>query len=950
MTAARIMIVEDDAVVAAELAQRVESLGHEVAATVHSGRDAIAMVADVRPDVILLPLALRDEMGAIEVARRLRGVLDAPFIYLAVPNELSLPALYDLPPAASFITKPAEGNVLRVALEQALRLRRTEQALKAATTVYRQSVANRAAVERLARLGSWCEDLATGELDISAECLRIHGLDPQGACASLSTLWAGVHRSDYEALQELVQRAHRSGEPFVTQYRVSVPEGGERTVQNRVGIYPAATDLHRRLIATVQDITEQRQAEETLRQSEARASRLLQERDFILENSRDVLYYIDKNGLLFHISPVVEQLTGYSPAEWQGDFRRHLVDSPRTRKAISETFEILRTGREYPPAILEFRKKNGGILYGEVNERPIVKDGEVVGIVGVARDVTERLQVESRLRQAAAVFENTLEAIMITNADRKITAVNRAFVDITEYAEAEVRGRNADFLVAQDEPADLREKVWRAVDATGHWSGEAWNRRKSGEAFPAWVAVSTIKDHEHNVTHYVMVMSDLSRLKESEEKLDWLAHYDPLTKLPNRLLFNSRLSHAIRRAERERTLLAVMFVDLDNFKNINDTRGHPVGDRLLQQVGHRLNSCLRKEDTVARLSGDEFIVILEDIADTRFLADVAHKILGSISAPYTIDGGEAIITASIGISLFPQDGRDVTRLVQDADTAMYRAKELGRGHFQFYTPELTIHAIERMAIETALRAGLKRNEFLLHYQPQISLSTGEVVGVEALIRWQHPERGLMLPDAFIRLGEETGLILPIGHWVLQTACRQVQAWFNTGVAPITLAVNISARQLAGDKALVDQVRDILEETGLPPACLQLEITETAIMRNAEEASEVVRRLKSLGVSIAIDDFGTGYSSMMYLKRFAVDKLKTDQSFVRDIVSDANDRAITEAIIGLGHSLRVKVIAEGVESVEQRLFLREHGCDEMQGFLFSPPLPEQECVRLLKRLH
>ncbi len=947
MTAARIMIVDGDAVVAAELAQRLEALGYEIAAVVQSGREAPAIARKEAPDAVLFSIVLPGGISGVEAARRLHDAIDAPLIYLAAPADLRQIELNELPLGAGFIVMPAREDALRSGIEHALRLRQAEQALKVTTERYDRAVADRVATERLARLGSWSQDLATGALEISAECLRIHGLGPHAACPAFSNLWVRVHPADRERLEGLLRRAHDRGEAFDTQYRVSLPEGGERIVQNRATVNH---DGHPRLIATVQDITEQMHAQDALRQSEARASRLLQERDFILENSRDVLYYMDKNGLLFYISPVVEQLTGFSPEEWEGDFTRHLIDSPRTRKAIRETFDILRSGREYPPAVLEFRKKDGGILYGEVNERPIIKDGEVLGLVGVARDVTERLQVESRLRQAAAVFENTLEAIMITDPDRRITAVNRAFVEITEYAEAEVLGRNADFIGAQDEPSDLRVKLWNVVNETGRWSGEMWRRRKSGEAFPAWVAASTITDHEQNITNYVIVMSDLSRLKESEEKLDWLAHYDPLTHLPNRLLFSSLLAHAIRRAERERKLLAVMFIDLDNFKTINDMRGHPVGDRLLQEVGNRLNSCLRKEDTVARLSGDEFIIVLEDIADTRFLADVAGKILSSVSRPYMLNGEEAEITASIGISLFPQDGRDVTRLVQNADAAMYRAKELGRGLFQFYTPELTIKAIERATLERALRAGLQRREFVLHYQPQISVSTGAVVGVEALIRWQHPERGLVLPDAFIALGEETGLILPLGDWVLQTACRQVRAWLDAGAAPLTLAINISARQLAGDKALVDKVAAVLEETGLSSAYLQLEITESAIMRNADDVGNVIRALKSLGVSIAIDDFGTGYSSLSYLKRFSVNKLKIDQSFVRDVAHDANDRAIAEAIIGLGRSLCVKVIAEGVESAQQQSFLRELGCDEMQGALFYPPLPESESWRFLTKLN
>lgn len=947
MTAARIMIVDSDAVVAAELAQRIEALGYEIAAVVQSDRDAAAIAAKEAPDAILFSIASPGDMGGVEAARRLHDAIDAPLIYVAAPAELGRIELSSLPFAAGFIVQPAREDVLRSGIDHALRLREAERALKVANARYAGVLADRVATERLAGLGSWSQDLATGALEVSAECRRMHGLDLHAACLTFSYLWVRVHPADRERLEALIRRAHDEGEAFDTQYRVILPEGGERIVHSRAAVN---RDGHPRLIASVHDVTEQKRAEDALRKSEARASRLLQERDFILENSRDVLYYIDKNGLLFYISPVVQQLTGFSPEEWQGDFTRHLIDSPRTRKAIRETFDILTTGREYPPAVLEFRKKDGGILYGEVSERPIIKNGEVVGLVGVARDVTERLQVESRLRQAAAVFENTLEAIMITDPDRRITAVNRAFVEITEYTEAEVLGRNADFIGAQDEPSDMRVNLWNMVKESGRWSGEMWRRRKSGEAFPAWVAASAIKDHEQNVTHYVIVMSDLSRLKESEEKLDWLAHYDPLTRLPNRLLFNSLLAHAIRRAERERKLLAVIFIDLDNFKTINDTRGHPVGDRLLQQVADRLSSCLRKEDTVARLSGDEFVIILEDIADTRFLADVAEKILGSVARPYILNGEETETTASLGISLFPQDGLDVTQLVRNADAAMYRAKELGRGHFHFYTPELTINAIERSKLERAIRVGLQRREFVLHYQPQISLSTGAVVGVEALIRWQHPERGLVLPDAFIPLGEETGLILPLGHWVIQTACRQVQAWLEAGAAPIMLAINISARQLASDKALVDKVSAALEETGFPPAYLQLEITESAIMRNLEDVRIAIRRLKALGVSLAIDDFGTGYSSLSYLKRFSVNKLKIDQSFVRNIVHDANDRAIAEAIIGLGRSLHLKVIAEGVESAAQRSFLYELGCDEMQGALFSPPLPEQACRRFLTKLH
>ncbi len=944
---ARVMVVEEDAVVATEIAQRIEALGHEVTAVLHSGEQALSAATERRPDLALVAFSLGGPVDALELAERLRAQLQLPIIYLVGASELER-ARSGLPGTAIFVLKPGGVDALHSSIELSLELQRVRQNLEATAGRHREALADSAAVEALAQLGSWTQDLVTGELAISSECRRLHDLPPGAGCPSLATLWSRVRRSDREGLETLVRHAREQATSDATDYRIALPGGEERVVHHRLAVQTTPDGRPRRLVATVQDVTEQQRAQEALRQSEARASRLLEERDFILQYSRDVLYYIDHNGMVYYISPAVEQLTGIPPEEWIGDFRKHMVDSEHSRRVVVETLDILRTGREYPPNIVQFRKRDGEILSAEVSERAIIKEGQVHGIVGVARDVTERLQVESRLRQAAAVFENTLEAIIITDPQRRIAAVNRSFVDITGYGEPEVLGMNPDFLAAGDEPAHFREEVWNAVTSTGHWYGEMWNRRKSGEAFPAWAALSTIWNAAQQPANFVIVMSDLSHLKESEEKLDQLAHYDALTRLPNRLLFNSRLAHAIRRAEREQNSVAVMFIDLDHFKIVNDTLGHPAGDRLLQQVGNRLGGCLRRQDTIARLGGDEFVVILEDVGDSRFLADVASKTLECLSQPYAVDGEETVVTASIGISLFPQDGRDVTRLVQNADAAMYRAKELGRASFQFYTAELTAHAVERMSMENALRAALRRSEFTLHYQPQVSLETGEVVGVEALIRWRHPQRGLLLPTAFIELGEQTGLILAIGDWVLRTACTQVKGWVDAGAKPVTLAVNVSARQFASAPSLVAKVAAVLEETGLSPGALQLEITETAIMGNAEEAVEAVKALKSLGVSVAIDDFGTGYSSMMYLKRFAVDKLKTDKSFVQHLPQDASDSAITQAIIALGHSLHVKVIAEGVESPEQQAFLREQGCDEMQGYLFSPPLPEPECLRLLMR--
>jgi diguanylate cyclase (GGDEF)-like protein len=487
--------------------------------------------------------------------------------------------------------------------------------------------------------------------------------------------------------------------------------------------------------------------------------------------------------------------------------------------------------------------------------------------------------------------------------------------------------------------------MWRTIREAGRWQGEIWSRRKNGDIYPEWLNISEVRNGSGRVTHYVAVFSDISAMKESEAMLDHIAHHDPLTNLPNRLLLHARMEQALAKARRSNSLMAVMFLDLDYFKQINDTMGHPIGDQLLQEVAVRLRNCVREVDTVSRLGGDEFTILLEELHEARAVGAVAQKIITELGERYLIGEHEVFVTCSIGISLFPGDGDDITTLFKNADTALYRAKEQGRNNYQYYTLELTIRAMERMAMESNLRHALERNELVLYYQPQVDLFSGRIIGMEALVRWQHPEMGLIAPASFIPLAEELGLIIPIGEWVLLTACRRLKAWQDAGIDIVRMAVNISSRQF-NQPDLVEVVTAILEETGIAPHCLELELTERILMEDAERAIDVLNRLKALGVQFSIDDFGAGYSSLSYLKQFPIDRIKIDQSFVNNVTSVPEDAAVTQAVISLSHSMNIKAVAEGVETIEQHEFLRSLLCDELQGFYFSHPLPEEEIGALL----
>jgi diguanylate cyclase (GGDEF)-like protein/PAS domain S-box-containing protein len=581
---------------------------------------------------------------------------------------------------------------------------------------------------------------------------------------------------------------------------------------------------------------------------------------------------------------------------------------------------------------------------GRVVSRDV--DGRPLWVAGTHTDITERKQAEERLRLLAAVFENTAEGAVITDADANAVEVNRAFTEILGYARDEVLGRNPRMWQSGRHDQAYFQNMWRALSETGHWRGEIWNRRKDGSVFPEWLSISSIHDAMGRLTHYIGVFSDISQVKQSEALLDHLAHHDALTDLPNRLLLNERLDQAIRHACRRRGTVALLFLDIDHFKHINDSFGHPVGDSLLQAVAGRLMEQVRMEDTVARIGGDEFVVLLEHLADPMQAGVVAQKVVAAFTAPFDVDAQSIVISVSLGICLYPQDGEDVDTLMRNADAAMYRAKDEGRNTHRFYTAELTSKAIERVTLEASLRRAIERDEFVLYYQPQVELASERVIGVEALIRWQHPELGMVSPARFIPLAEECGLISAIGDWVLRSACRQGRIWLERGLDFGRIAVNVAGPQVR--PGLARGVQEILAETGLPAQYLELEVTEGFIMRQDGAAIEELHALRRLDVALAIDDFGTGYSSLGYLKRLPIQKIKIDQSFVRDLPGDLDDAAITKAVIALGGSLERAVIAEGVETVQQAEFLLHAGCREAQGYLYSRPIEPAAVERLFGR--
>ncbi|MET0321288.1 MAG: EAL domain-containing protein [Duganella sp.] len=564
----------------------------------------------------------------------------------------------------------------------------------------------------------------------------------------------------------------------------------------------------------------------------------------------------------------------------------------------------------------------------------------------LAREVDQRRANEEFMRLSSQVFEATRDAIVVTDREARIVATNPAFTQISGYTREEVLGQNVMLLHAGEQDAAALDAMVQAVGKNGHWSGELLARRKNGETYPGLLSASSLYDDAGEVTNHVAVFLDITERKAEQHLIDFLSHHDALTGLPNRLLARQRFEQALAGARREGRCVTVMCLDLDRFRGINDSYGHAVGDKALQVVSHFLANTVREGDIVTRQGGDEFQIIVQDDAQLGATMMLAQKILSGLRKELVIDGQQITVTASIGIAVSLTDGHTFEELLRNADTALYRAKEIGRDNYAFFTERMDADIRDKLAIQSQLRGAIARDEFEVHYQPQMCLSTGRLAGAEALLRWNSAVLGRVPPDRFIPLAEEYGLVNSIGEWVLESVCAQIKVWQDQGLGDVKVSVNLAAGQFAND-ATVPYVESTLRRFGVAPSCLGLEITEGTVMGDPDKAVAALHRLKDIGVSISLDDFGTGYSSLGYLKRFPIDTLKIDKSFVDDVTTSASDAAIALSVISLAHNLNMQVIAEGVETREQMQFLAERGCDEMQGYYFSRPIDADAFTTLLR---
>lgn len=772
-------------------------------------------------------------------------------------------------------------------------------------------------------------DGSDGVIYVSQGCYDIWEIPAENLASDAAPLWQVVLPDDLSGLVASVKSSAKTLDFWKHEWRIRTPSGKLKWLSGH-GRPTRLENGATRWNSVIIDVTQERLSQKALKA--------------FFEQQISLNMIVDLRGTILQVNQLWETTLGYSRDQLIGTRFIEYVQEEDRQRTLDETAQAVEHGIGSVRFENRYRHKHGGSRILSWSSQVSFDEGV---IYAVATDVTDLRQAEQQMRQAATVFSSTAEGVVITDLEGNIQDVNQAFESITGYNKDEIIGENPRLLQSGRHDRTFYQALWRSLLETGNWRGEIWNRRKDGSIYPELITISAILDEHAQPAGYVGIFSDISAIKEHQDRLDYLAHHDPLTDLPNRLLFDSTLRQSIRLATRQGSRLGVVFIDLDRFKHVNDSMGHAAGDALLVQIAKRLRSVLAETDTLARISGDEFIALLEDITRPEDAAHMAGRWLDLFAEPFQVENLQITMTASIGISLFPQDGTSASTLVANADAAMYKAKEAGRNTYLFYAAEFTAQAFEYIFLENALQHALKNNQFHLVYQPQLRLADQQVIGMEVLLRWHHPDQGVIPPLRFIPIAEQSGLIRDIGRWVLASACAQGAAWLDAGLPLGRIAVNVAGPQFQ-DAQFADEVVQTLNASGLPAHQLALEITESLLMNHTEQTVAQLELFRERGIEIAIDDFGTGFSSLSYLKKLPVDKLKIDQSFVRDIPQDADDVAIAEAIIGLSKALKLRVIAEGIETPEQAKFFKEHSGLEGQGYHFGRPMDAEQMREYLSQ--
>jgi diguanylate cyclase (GGDEF)-like protein/PAS domain S-box-containing protein len=776
---------------------------------------------------------------------------------------------------------------------------------------------------------------------VSPACLDVTGYTSEAFRTNPHLFHDILHEDDLPIWQAHLAATHAGTHKDTdqVQFRIRARDGQIRWIEHVCRPVRTADGrcLGRRGVN--RDITDRHAAREALRESECRYRALY-------ESAAEGMAII-QHGVFTSVNRAALTMLGYADAAAVINRRPEELSPPQQADGESSAEKAnrilaLATTGQVQRFDWEHLRADGTTLVVRVTLIPVkLKGGNAA--FAIWYDLSERRAAELRDERARTLFENSSEGIILTDPEQRIVAVNRAFTEITGYSESEALGQTPRILQSGRQDADFYRAMWASLERTGEWRGQFWNRRKNGEIYPQLSTITAVRDVSGQLSSYIAVFGDITHLKRSEQALYDLAHKDPLTGLANRTLLRARLERSLHRSAHERQMLGLLFLDLDLFKNVNDTLGHPVGDALLQSVATAMAQRVRNSDNIARLGGDEFVVLVEGMQDPDVAARLARRLLAIFTRPFAVQGRELHITASIGISVFPRDGEDMDALLANADVAMYQAKEQGRNTYRFFKPEMAAGAGERLQLENALRGALARDELTLEYQPQVCLDDGRMRGVEALLRWHHPTLGKIPPARFIPIAEELGIICEFGSWTLDQACRQLANWDHQGFPVARLAVNLSVRQLERPN-LVSEIVKMLELNGVDPHRLELEVTESMLMRRTEQVIASLTALRKMGITIAVDDFGSGFSSLAYLKRLPIQRLKIDKSFVDQLTVDANDDAIARAIIALGRGLGLEVIAEGVDTEAQAEFLRREGCTEAQGFLFGRPVTADKLMQ------